>query len=85
MQDPTALLEAIHDEAGALRREAGQLRHLIDRARAELDRAAYQCEAARRDRERMLAIAARAHAHGRALDDLAQVLGQRARAIECGP
>ncbi len=56
----------------------------VAQARAALDGANYDCDAARRQREQMAAIASGAHAQGEALSELAADLLRRAATLGSG-
>lgn len=81
LDDAAAVLEA----ARSLLVSAQVVHETIARAQAELHGAAYDCEAARRQRERMASVASRVHAQGNALEEIAARLLQRAASLGSAP
>jgi hypothetical protein len=65
LDDAATVVEA----ARGLLASADSVHAAVARAHAALERASYDCVAARRQRDRMAILAARAHQHGNAITD----------------
>jgi hypothetical protein len=84
MGNPFDDLAAVQEVARAIRARADLVHDAVAQARAALDGADYECAAAARQREDMVAIARHAHACGDALCELTADLLRRAAALGSG-